>query len=107
MFKVLIGVISFSVILFFASLSFAHADSNDDFTMGTILTEPIHYSLTTFSDNEILSYDANTDVCQYWSVSSLGDWYYGIVINPIVTYDIIADNPAKVVECSSNFHKFN
>ena len=75
--------------------------SDDDFTMGTILTEPIHYSVTPFNDTDILSYDANTDVCQYWSVSPLGDWYYGIVINPIVTYDILAANPAKVVECST------
>ena len=102
MLKVILGVLSFAVIVFFASQSFASA--NDDFTTGTIIThDSISYSIPYIPfPSDSLSYNPHIDVCEYWSVSPLGDWYYGYIENPLVTYELTFwSSGTRVVECST------
>ncbi len=77
--------------------------SDDDFTVGTILDAPMSYTVAYVpSPRDILSYNPDTDICQYWSESLLGDWYYGYIENPLVTYELTFwSGGTRVVGCTS------
>ena len=86
MLKVLVGVLSFAVIVFFASQSFAHANSHAIVDQPYIAISGNHYDI---------QYDGNT--CAQWVQKEL----VIIVQNPIIEWD----NPIggfNVVSCTES-----
>ena len=84
MVRFLVGAVS---LVFMVWILVSTVSADDDFSFGTVLDAPMSYSIPYVeSPGDTLTYNPDTDVCQYWSVSPLGDWYYGFIIDPLVTY---------------------
>jgi len=81
------GLVALAILIAMLSIRIASAD---DFTIGTIIPTPTHsFSVAYLAEPvETITYNPVTRICEYWSVTPLGDWYYGYIANPIVTYEL-------------------
>lgn len=97
------GLVALAILIAMLSIRIASADDSD-FTIGTIIPTPTHsfHVPYTAERTEVLTFTHNPDVCEYWAVTPLGDWYYGYIVDPIVTYELTFwTNETVVVDCTS------